>query len=221
MIFENRRSQATTKWRGDPSPQSFLRKAGGFGISARGSGAAKAPQLVGDLTAGAPPVPIPNTEVKPRRADCTARESVWESRSLPALNKGHAAKAAWPFPLWPNSPDTYTMAEKSFLDRAAEYTYKELERVGGDPSKLEVPLQTVAVLYSVQAIIDNGGFQYLFENDFPFSPPYSTFSDAYRRIGASQDAERLDKAVAMFPFESPHLHQQKRLDFMGIPRGGS
>jgi hypothetical protein len=57
------------------------------------------------------------------------------------------------------------MAEKSFLDRAAEYTYKELERVGGDPSKLEVPLQTVAVLYSVQAIIDNGGFQYLFEND--------------------------------------------------------
>jgi hypothetical protein len=106
------------------------------------------------------------------------------------------------------------MAEKSFLDRAAEHTYKELERVGGDPSKLEVPLQTVAVFYAVQAIRDNGGFQYLFENDFPFSPPYSTFSDAYRRIGASQDAERLDKAIAMFPFESPHLYRQKRLDFM-------
>src|SRR3974390_2154590 len=42
-------------------------------------------RLVGDLTAGDPPVPIPNTEVKPRRADCTARESVWESRSSPAL----------------------------------------------------------------------------------------------------------------------------------------
>ena len=40
--------------------------------------------FVGDLTAGDPPVPIPNTEVKPRRADCTARESVWESRSSPA-----------------------------------------------------------------------------------------------------------------------------------------
>jgi hypothetical protein len=49
-------------------------------------------RLVGDLTAGAPPVPIPNTEVKPRRADCTARESVWESRSLPALNEGHVQK---------------------------------------------------------------------------------------------------------------------------------
>src|ERR1700733_2434249 len=44
-------------------------------------------QVVGNHTAGDPPVPIPNTEVKPRRADCTARESVWESRSLPALIK--------------------------------------------------------------------------------------------------------------------------------------
>src|SRR5512145_44836 len=29
------------------------------------------------------PVPIPNTEVKPARADGTARVTVWESRSLP------------------------------------------------------------------------------------------------------------------------------------------
>src|SRR6266498_4634430 len=49
-------------------------------------------KFVGDHTAGVPPVPIPNTEVKPRRADCTARESVWESRSSPALNKGHILK---------------------------------------------------------------------------------------------------------------------------------
>ena len=53
-------------------------------ISAAGSDARKTPQVVGDHTAGVPPVPIPNTEVKPRRADCTARVSVWESRSLPA-----------------------------------------------------------------------------------------------------------------------------------------
>jgi len=54
-----------------------------FGISAAGSRfahARKAPQ------------------VKPRRADCTARESVWESRSLPALNKGQSEKSDWPFP---------------------------------------------------------------------------------------------------------------------------
>src|SRR3954464_3835340 len=32
-----------------------------------------------------PPVPIPNTEVKPDTADGTVWETAWESRSLPAL----------------------------------------------------------------------------------------------------------------------------------------
>src|ERR1041384_4091924 len=34
------------------------------------------------------PVPIPNTEVKPATADGTARETAWESRSLPAVIVG-------------------------------------------------------------------------------------------------------------------------------------
>jgi hypothetical protein len=102
----------------------------------------------------------------------------------------------------------------SFLDQAATFVYKELERIGGDPTKLEVPMQTVAVLYTVQAMIDNGGFRYIFESDFPFCPPYSVFSDAYRRIGAVDAAECLDKAVAMFPFEKPYQCQEKRNAFM-------
>src|SRR5213078_4905859 len=32
-----------------------------------------------------PPVPIPNTEVKPATADGTASAGVWESRSLPGI----------------------------------------------------------------------------------------------------------------------------------------
>lgn len=106
------------------------------------------------------------------------------------------------------------MTKKTFLDSAAEHAYKEMERLGGDPAKLEGPLQTVAVLYTVQAIIDNGGFRYLFENDLPFCPPYSLVSDAYRRIGANDVATRLERAVALFPFENPHQFQQQRNDFM-------
>ena len=41
----------------------------------------------GVLAGGATPVPIPNTEVKPSRADCTARATVWESRSSPEIIK--------------------------------------------------------------------------------------------------------------------------------------
>ena len=37
----------------------------------------------GDHTEGEPPVPIPNTAVKPLRADGTCRATGWESRSLP------------------------------------------------------------------------------------------------------------------------------------------
>ena len=94
------------------------------------------------------------------------------------------------------------------------HTYKKLEQLGGEPSKLDIPKQTVAVLYSVQAIIDSGGFLYLFENDFPLNPPYSQFVDAYRRLGSNEAAVRLEKAVAMFPFKDPH-HLPNRLQ----PRG--
>ena len=37
-------------------------------------------QFAGEFTARVTPVPIPNTEVKPRWADGTARVSVWEIR---------------------------------------------------------------------------------------------------------------------------------------------
>ena len=43
-------------------------------------------QVSGGYTARVTPVPIPNTEVKPRWADDTARVTAWERRSLPGLN---------------------------------------------------------------------------------------------------------------------------------------
>src|SRR5437899_10016267 len=46
------------------------------------------------------PVPIPNTEVKPDTADGTAWETVWESRSLPALFlEGPTSQHVGPFSL--------------------------------------------------------------------------------------------------------------------------
>lgn len=106
------------------------------------------------------------------------------------------------------------MSEESLLDKVAENIYQELEQLCGDPLKLPPAAQPIAILYSVQAIIDNGGFQYLFENDFPFSPPYSVFIEAYRQIGADDVANKLGQAVAFFPFPEPHLHQEERRAFL-------
>ena len=44
-------------------------------------------RFLGGYAEGVTPVPISNTEVKPLRADGTARVAVWESRSPPGINE--------------------------------------------------------------------------------------------------------------------------------------
>jgi hypothetical protein len=51
----------------------------------------------GGHTGGATPVPIPNTEVKPSKADATAAVRQWESRTLPGYNKGPLEHSSGPF----------------------------------------------------------------------------------------------------------------------------
>ncbi len=83
-----------------------------------------------------------------------------------------------------------------------------------DIKRLSEPHQTVLLIYSAQGIIDNGGFHYFFESDFPNNPPYTVFIDAYRRIGAQDAADALAAAVARFPFPQPHLDCEARNQFM-------
>lgn len=106
------------------------------------------------------------------------------------------------------------MQDTKFLDQATDDLYKKLDEVGGDPLKLPAVLQPVVLLMTMQGMIDNGGFRYPLEWDFPFTPPYSVFSDAYRTIGAQDAANRLDKAVAMFPFPYPERESEQRNQFM-------
>src|SRR5712692_2417392 len=56
-------------------------------------------EFPGGHTAGVTPVPIPNTVVKPRRADDTALVTAWERRSPPGLKtkKARLASAARAF----------------------------------------------------------------------------------------------------------------------------
>jgi hypothetical protein len=91
---------------------------------------------------------------------------------------------------------------------------KKLDLVDGDPMKLPISLQTVAIVETAQGIIDNGGFRYLFGSDFPNNPPYIIIINAYKRIGAKDIAEKLKKAIQMFQFENPHKHKNKRKIFM-------
>ena len=51
----------------------------------------------GGHTGGAPPVPIPNTDVKPSKADVTAAARQWESRTLPGYKKKPAGESQQAF----------------------------------------------------------------------------------------------------------------------------
>src|SRR5436305_2485145 len=93
---------------------------------------------VGDHTAGVTPVPIPNTAVKPRRADCTARETVWESRSSPDLKIKATCKCVWPFCF--RCALERSLAEKRSVCRAAAHTpRKPLKLSLAEPIPLQKP----------------------------------------------------------------------------------
>jgi hypothetical protein len=100
------------------------------------------------------------------------------------------------------------------LDKASDKVFAALDELGGDLRALPVPQQTVAVIYAAQGVIDNGGFKYFFEADWPNNPPYSMFIDAYRRIGAVGAAECFERAIAMFPLPDPHMNRELRNLFM-------
>ena len=63
-------------------------------IQSRARKGAVLPTL-GDHSEGDPPVPIPNTEVKPLSPDGTARASVWERRKLPGLSHGPTERSGF------------------------------------------------------------------------------------------------------------------------------
>ena len=103
---------------------------------------------------------------------------------------------------------------KSSLDLAAEGLYRELNALDGVLSKLPEITRPIALLYMFQGMVDNGGFRYPLETDFPGNPPYSAFVEAYRRVGAVDAAAALEKAVALFPFDHPECNAEARNQFM-------
>jgi hypothetical protein len=103
---------------------------------------------------------------------------------------------------------------KTSLDIAAEGLYRELERLDNDLSKIPEVTRPIALLYMFQGMVDNGGFRYPMETDFPGNPPYSAFVDAYRQIGSLDAAEALEQAVALFPFEHPEHNADARNQFL-------
>jgi hypothetical protein len=106
------------------------------------------------------------------------------------------------------------MADEELLERASTIAFKKLEDAGGRFENLDEPFRTIAVVYSAQGIIDNGGLIYFFESDWQYNPPYSLFADAYRRIGRIEAADAIENAAKSFGFPEPERNKELRNAFM-------
>nr|WP_314902096.1 DUF4375 domain-containing protein [uncultured Deefgea sp.] len=107
------------------------------------------------------------------------------------------------------------MTSKPTYDQITNAAYTMLEAAGGDVSLLPLQFQNLVLIHSGQALIDNGGLEYFFYNDFPFKPPYGKFVEAYKAIGATDAARILVESAAFFQIENPELHieiRQKYID---------
>jgi hypothetical protein len=105
------------------------------------------------------------------------------------------------------------MAKQNQFSTAVEYAMDAVAKAK-DVTKLALPVRTLALVHAAQGVIDNGGLQYFFESDFPGTPDYALFVEAYRAIGADDAAITLERAVALFPFDAPHKHVKKRNEFL-------
>lgn len=90
----------------------------------------------------------------------------------------------------------------------------ELKKAGDDIFRLPDAIRIFLLVYSAQGVMDNGGYRYFFESNWPQNPPYSTFIEAYKAIGCISQAGELERIVSSFPFDNPHLKESDRNSYM-------
>lgn len=102
------------------------------------------------------------------------------------------------------------MSDRDRLSLATDRAFAELEALGGDLSGLSEAARHLVLATSAQGVIDNGGYRSFFESDWPGTPDYSRFVEAYEAIGCHPQAEDLRRVVDTFGFPAPHEHADLR-----------
>lgn len=106
------------------------------------------------------------------------------------------------------------------IDEAFKSAVREIDS-GARLFDLTPLKQVVLVVMGAQGVIDNGGFQYFYEADWPNKPPYSLFINAFKEIGANKVADCIAESVELFPFPNPHLAVDARNVFLDSQGEGS
>lgn len=71
-------------------------------------------------------------------------------------------------------------------------------------------VRPVVTTYSAQGVIDNGGFPYLFENNWPGITDWNIFADDFEAVGHTTGAEAIRAALRLFPHGQPQTDLKER-----------
>ena len=110
--------------------------------------------------------------------------------------------------------DMASLDDDALLDKMSDIAFEKMDAADDDLSAVEEPYRTVAIIYAAQGVIDNGGLVYFFENDWPRTPSYSVYADAYERIGRLEAAKAIRDAAASFGIDSPETKIDARRQFI-------
>ena len=105
------------------------------------------------------------------------------------------------------------------MDDIISKTFRRLEEqyghIEGSLDSLPQVVANFLRIHAAQGVIDNGGYPHFFDSDWPGHPPYSRFIEAYLAIGCEEQAREIERVIATFPFDNPHLHEDDRKKYMG------
>ncbi len=83
------------------------------------------------------------------------------------------------------------MPKEDIIDK----TFDHIIQKGFDVNTSSLQDKVVVLVTTAQGIIDNGGFQYFFENEFEGDPNLQDFVSVFEQIGALESAGAIKKAI--------------------------
>lgn len=81
-------------------------------------------------------------------------------------------------------------------------------------------VRPVITTCSAQGIIDNGGFPFLFECDWPGLVDWNVFPDDFEAVGHTEGAEAIRAALSLFPQGQPQRDLRVRRKYIFDVLGG-
>lgn len=104
-------------------------------------------------------------------------------------------------------------------DRAYEWSLCDkinrriIEKYGEDSDTNDFPEneRVIVLVWTAIGIIENGGFKYLFQSEFPGDSSYRQMFQAFRTINASSAIEAIKRAFDLFPNGMPPDDHELRI----------